>query len=251
VADLLVLCYHAVSADWPAALSVTPEDFENQLGHLVERGYRGATFAQALSEPPSEPTVAVTFDDAYRSVREVALPILDTLGLPATVFVPTAFPGRTEPMSWPGIEEWVGGPHEDELTCMSWDELRELADDGWEIGSHTHTHPRLTEIADGALANELERSRAECEERLDGRPVSIAYPYGDVDARVIAAVKSAGYRFGAALSGAIRTVDPFHWPRMGIYHGEPRWRWRLKLGRPFRRVLRSPVGGLVESTARR
>jgi peptidoglycan/xylan/chitin deacetylase (PgdA/CDA1 family) len=251
VADLLVLCYHAVSEDWPAPLSVTPSDFEDQLGHLVERGYRGATFAQALSDPPSGSTVVVTFDDAYRSVRERALPILDRLGLPGTVFVPTAFPGGTEVMSWRGIEQWVGSRHEDELTCMSWDELRALAEHGWEVGSHTHTHPHLTELGDGALANELERSLAECEDRLGGRPVSIAYPYGDVDDRVAAAAKAAGYRFGAALSGAIRTVDPLHWPRMGIYHGEPRWRWRLKLGRPFRRVLRSPFGGLVESTARR
>src|SRR5690242_17980600 len=50
--DVLVLCYHAVSPVWPAALSVTPAALERQLGRLLDRGYRATTFAHALSAPP-------------------------------------------------------------------------------------------------------------------------------------------------------------------------------------------------------
>ena len=97
MSDVLVLCYHAVSPRWPADLSVTPEAFERQLQLLVDRGYRGATFHEAVTSPPTSRTVAVTFDDAYLSVLELAKPIMDRLGLVGTVFVPTDYPERDEP----------------------------------------------------------------------------------------------------------------------------------------------------------
>jgi peptidoglycan/xylan/chitin deacetylase (PgdA/CDA1 family) len=107
--DVLVLCLHAVSPRWPADLSITPERLERLLTGLVRRGYRGATFRDAVSAPTAPRTVAVTFDDAYRSVIELAFPILKQLGLPGTVFVPTDWAGAEKPMVWPGIDHWVGG----------------------------------------------------------------------------------------------------------------------------------------------
>jgi peptidoglycan/xylan/chitin deacetylase (PgdA/CDA1 family) len=151
VSDVVVLCYHAVSPRWPADLSVTPEAFERQLRVLLARGYRGATFVDAVASPARK-TIVVTFDDAYLSVLELGKPILDRLGLPASVFVPTDYPGRDGPMTWPGIDQWLGGPHEAELRPMSWEQLGGLADAGWEIGSHTCSHPHLTQLDDAALA---------------------------------------------------------------------------------------------------
>jgi len=126
MSDLVVLCYHAVSDDWSADLSVTPAALEAQLGLLVSRGYRGATFSNAISGAAPGPTVVVTFDDAYRSVLTRAAPVLDALGLPATVFAPTDFIGRPEPMSWPGIDQWCSTAHDHELEPLSWQELEEL-----------------------------------------------------------------------------------------------------------------------------
>jgi peptidoglycan/xylan/chitin deacetylase (PgdA/CDA1 family) len=237
MSDVLVLCYHAVSPDWPADLSVTPERFAAQLELLVRRGYVGATFGRAVTDPPGPRTVAITFDDAYRSVLELALPIMRRLGLPGSVYAPTDWPGRPEPMSWDGIDHWAGGPHERELSCLGWDELGELAHEGWEVGSHTRSHPRLTRLADEQLAAELEGSRSACEEAL-GRPCrSIAYPYGDVDERVAAAASAAGYSFGAALpAGRFRRPEPLNWPRAGIYNGDDLRRFRLKVSPLVRRL---------------
>src|SRR5256885_10994213 len=139
--DVLVLTYHAVSERWPAELSVIPDRLEWQLRTLLDRGYRGATFTEAVSAPPAPRTVAVTFDDAYRSVLKLAFPILCRLGLVGTVFAPTDFIGREGPMAWPGIDRWLGGPHEPELVPLSWTELGVLVETGWEIGSPTRTHP--------------------------------------------------------------------------------------------------------------
>ena len=253
MSDVLVLCYHAVSPTWPAPLSITPDAFERQLNLLVRRGYRGATVRDALSNPPADRTVAITFDDAYRSIRELARPILDRVGMTASVYVPTAWPERDAPMSWPGIDHWVGGPHEGELRCMSWDELGELADHGWEVGSHTRSHPRLPALTDAGLDDELAGSRADCESGL-GRPCdSLAYPYGAVDERVVAAAERAGYRYGVSLPRSLHEPRPLHWPRVGIYHvdGEARWRWRLKVSPLARRVRALGAWDAVDGLRRR
>src|SRR3954451_7145883 len=105
VPDVLVLCYHALSERWPAALSTTPARFEEQLELLLRRGYRPATFGQAVTSPPARRTFAVTFDDAYRSVLELAHPIMERLGVPGTVFAPSDWVGREEPMTWDGIDQ--------------------------------------------------------------------------------------------------------------------------------------------------
>ena len=134
MSDVLVLCYHAMSRAWGAGFSATPDRLEAQIGSLLERGYEGATFSDAVNRPLPERALAVTFDDSYRSVFELAAPVLARLGVPGTVFVPTAAAGSERPMAWPGIDHWLGGPHEQELMPMSWDELGELAKAGWEIG---------------------------------------------------------------------------------------------------------------------
>lgn len=249
--DSIALCYHALSPGWPATLSVTPERFAAQIGFLAERGYRGVTFSELVAADRGERLVAVTFDDAFQSVLDIGRPILDRFGMPATVFVPTDFPDRTGPLRWPGIDNWLGGPHEPELACMSWEALRGLAGAGWEIGSHTCSHPHLTRIDDAGLARELGDSRAAVADRI-GRPCdSVAYPYGDYDERVVAAAAAAGYTTGASLTAWQPQHLPLRWPRVGIYHGDERWRWRLKLSPVLRRVASTPAANTAITIARR
>ena len=236
MSDSIVLCYHAVSESWPAPLSVTPANLERQLGLLTARGYRGVTFSELVSGRPKGRVVCVTFDDAYRSVIERALPIMAKLGIPGTVFAPTAFVGRAEPMAWPGIDGWLGGPHESELACMSWDELRRLAAAGWEVGSHTRTHPHLTRCGDEQLREELERSRADCGNGMGEPCTSLAYPYGDWDTRVAGVAEAAGYSAACTLPARLHSAEPLSWPRVGVYHVDDMRRFKLKASPALRRV---------------
>jgi peptidoglycan/xylan/chitin deacetylase (PgdA/CDA1 family) len=236
VSDVLVLCYHAVSPSWTAPLSVTPDLLEQQLTHLVRRGWRGARFSDAVLAPPAPRTLAVTFDDAFRSVIDLALPVLTCLGLPATVFAPTAYVSARERLNWSGVEHWQHTPHAHELEPMGWDDLGSLLEHGWEVGSHTRTHPHLTGLDDESLSMELELSRDECASRL-GRPCdTVAYPYGDADQRVADGARRAGYRAGAALSSRLEKLGPHRWPRVGIYNRDTTWRFRLKVFRPLREL---------------
>ncbi len=231
----LVLCYHALSPTWSAQLSTTPDRFAWQMRHLARKGWRGVTFAEAVVAPADRRMLAVTFDDAFRSVRDHAKPVLDELGWPATVFVPTDFPERGA-LSWPGIDHWEAGSDRAELAAMTWDELASLAGDGWEIGSHTCSHPRLTALGDEELRREIGASRAECERRLGAPPATIAYPYGDVDDRVVAAAVAAGYAAAAALPGRLHEARRHEWPRVGVYRKDNAFRFRLKVAGLRRRA---------------
>lgn len=233
--DVLVLCYHAVSPSWEAPLSVTPDGLERQIAFLLSQGWHATTFSQAVLNPRAPRTLAITFDDAFASVHQYAGPILHRLGVPATVFAPTAYV-QTGTLCWTGIDHWQSSPSTDELKPMSWDNLGGLAELGWEIGSHTRTHPHLTQLDSESLALELEGSREDLSERL-GRPTeTIAYPYGDVDGRVAQRAASAGYIAGAALSSQLERLGPYRYPRVGIYHEDAWWRFRLKTVRPMREL---------------
>jgi peptidoglycan/xylan/chitin deacetylase (PgdA/CDA1 family) len=244
--DLLVLCYHAVSSSWPAALSVTPEALDRQLAMLARRGYRGARLTDALNGGTERRVVSVTFDDGYRSVLELAKPILDRHGYPGTLFVPTDWPDADRPMDWRGIDRWLGTPHEQELTPLTWPELRELAAAGWEIGSHTCSHPLLTELEEQALARELRDSKARIEAELGRRCSSLAYPYGGVDARVANAVHEAGYQWAATIPRVLSPVRPLLWPRAAIYHDDDMRRFRAKISPSLRRVRASRLGNWLD-----
>lgn len=249
MADKLILCYHAVSQHWPSPLAVTQERLEEQLSLLARRGYQARTFFDTLTATDGGRYVAVTFDDAYRSVFELALPVLRAAGMPATVFVPTALVGTGEPMAWPGIDQWLDTPYAHELVGMSWEQLNELADTGWEIGSHSRFHSRLTELEDAALAEELSSSRQDCEVRT-GRPCrTLAYPYGAVDGRVVRAADAAGY--DAAGAPPLRLPGPrrLRWPRMGVYQRDDPRRFRAKVSPVVRRVWGSPVWGPLTRVA--
>jgi peptidoglycan/xylan/chitin deacetylase (PgdA/CDA1 family) len=238
--DLVVLAYHAVSVAWPSPLAVAPAEFERQLVWLLARGYRAVTFSEAVSGATHGRRVAVTFDDAFVSVGSRARPILDRLGIPATVFAPTAF--VTDPAMLRG-DRWMHTPWAAEIERLSWDELRSMSESGWEVGSHTRGHPRLPELGDAALAEELRRSREDCAAAI-GHCTSVAYPYGAFDARVTDAARAAGYEVGATLPARLAPMtrgDPLAHPRVGIYRRDHMGRFRAKVSPGLRRLRASPA----------
>lgn len=248
--DLLILCHHGVSASWPSEYSIAPDALEKQLRHLLGRGYRPLTLGAALAERNAGLRLVVTFDDACRSVLREGRPVLSRLGVPATVFVPTAFASSREPMAWEEMARWVGTPFEEELACMGWEELRSLQEEGWEIGSHTRTHRNLVSLDDASLAEELRGSREDCEREM-GRPCrSLAYPFSAYDRRVKDAARAAGYSSALILDREIAIppnstlssgegVDSFELLRVGVYRHDGWLKFALKTSRAVRRLRAS------------
>jgi peptidoglycan/xylan/chitin deacetylase (PgdA/CDA1 family) len=179
----------------------------------------------------------VTFDDAFTSVLRV-LPALERLGVPVTVFACSDYASDGRPLNVPELARDAAALP-DELATMTWDQLRELADRGVEIGSHTRTHPHLPQLSDEKLKREVSDSRASLEAEL-GRPCRFfAYPYGAEDARVRRAVHAAGYEAAFALQSNEREVDPYALPRVALFRSDTnRLRAALKTTPVIRRTVR-------------
>jgi peptidoglycan/xylan/chitin deacetylase (PgdA/CDA1 family) len=213
----LVLCYHAISAGWHHLLSVPPADFERQLRLVLGRGYRPVSAVEALAGRGR--LLHVTFDDAFTSVRS-ALPVLERLGVPATVFACAGFADEGRPLRIPELAAEADA-HPGELDTMTWEGLRGLAERGVEIGAHTASHAHLRAASDAELDRELGESKQRIEDEL-GRPCPLlAYPYGEQDARVRRAAARAGFAaaFGLQPHGSAWR-DRYRIPRVGIWRGQ-------------------------------
>ena len=155
--------------------------FLRRTANLVRADHAGPLAAD-------RPNVAVTFDDAFRSVRENALPALQRHGVPATIFVPTGYLGRQ-----PGWRMETSGDREE--TVMTAEEIAHLPRDLIAIGSHTIDHPHLTQLSDAEVSAQFSQSRATLEKLLRHPVDTLAFPYGDHDDRVVEQARAAGYRF--------------------------------------------------------
>jgi peptidoglycan/xylan/chitin deacetylase (PgdA/CDA1 family) len=253
--DLLILCYHAVSEDWPTDFAVSPRRLGEQLRALLRRGYRPATLSAALDRQPAAKTLVVSFDDAFASVLERALPVMSALGVPGTMYVPTGYVAEGA-LEWASLEQWVGTPHEGELRCLDWDGLRTLVGGGWEIGSHSETHVDLTTLEDSALELELSRSRERCEEQLQSPCRTLAYPFGAYDRRAMDAARSAGYESATILDNHLpippaslvrpgRYMQRYSLLREGVYRHDGAARLWAKTWAPARRARASGLANAV------
>ena len=234
---LPVLTYHAVT-DEPARIAVPPALFRRQILDLRGAGYRAISFAEATRVLDSGPhdrskLVCITFDDAYRNVLENAVPVLREAGFVATIFVPTAHVG--------GANRWDVQAPPGGWPILSWDELGALARDGFEIGSHTRTHPDLPTLDDSSLNEELAGSRLELEDRLGVEVPTFCYPFGRHDARTRAAARAAGYRSACTIEfGACRAGhDRMRLPRIGTARLATLFQFRAALGGAFELYLRA------------
>ena len=245
----LIVCYHAVSDTWPSPLAIRRDALWEQLSFFRSRGYTGLTVTEAerRRQDGSLPkrTLVLTFDDGYASTA-MAGPVLEEVGFPATVFVPTAFADSGERLQWPGIDEWVGTPHESELEPLGWTDLVGLSEAGWEVGSHGLSHRVLTRLDDDALAAELRDSRIAIVEHF-GTCTALAYPFGIADARVSAAVRAAGYDTALTLTRLHDVDEPFRRPRVELTGRETGRRLAVVLSPPAMALRRSFLARAIRS----
>src|SRR4051812_41291799 len=116
-----IIMFHSLDASG-SVLSTAPDRFRDQMDWLANSGIPVAPLAESTNVPGS---IALTFDDGFRSFLQHGLPILERRRFPATVFVVSGFCGRNN--RWPGQN-----PAAPELELMSWSEVREAAAHGIE-----------------------------------------------------------------------------------------------------------------------
>lgn len=191
VGTLRVLGWHRVDKRGDR-LSTSLDDFREHLDVLAAWGANVLQLDEAVrllaAGALPERAVALTFDDGYASVAEIAWPELAARAWPATLFVVTDYLDGDRVFPW-DLE------HGDVETIRLLDRrgLLDVAADGLDIGSHTVSHAWLPSLRTSELDAELRRSRLELADLL-GRPVSaLAYPTGGWNADVRAAARRAGY----------------------------------------------------------
>lgn len=193
--EAIILMYHHCAPLPPDAvirgLYVTPRQFAWQMDWLRRRNVRFCTLndlQEAETAPPGRPRVVVTFDDGLRDVHENAFPVLAERHIPAVVFPVVGDIGKS------GVV-WNENKDKSPQSLMSAAQIREMADAGTEFGSHLWEHRNASRLAPAELRDQLARSRDELA-RITGRATtSIAYPYGDYSAEVVAETARAGYRY--------------------------------------------------------
>ena len=228
---IAILMYHRIGPDSESSRYVcASKAFERQMLWLRRSGLAVVGLEQIVrsstgAESVPRGAVAVTFDDGHEDFCRYALPVLESLKIPATMFVVAGKLG--------GTDDWMPADNP-RMPLMAAEQVRELPRRGISVGSHSLTHPRLPELDDIALAHELRESRERLSEVLEHPVDLLAYPYGLHDERVVRMARAAGYagacstRSGFNASG----VDPMALRRIDVYGTDSlrAFRHKLELG---------------------
>ena len=195
-----ILCYHRFAPSCDSPLCMPADIFEQQLRYLKENGYR-VIGPEALADfldyrkPIPKKAVMISVDDGYRSVYDVAYPILKKYGFTATLFI---------------YIDYVGVSSQ----AITWDQLRELKREGFYIGSHSIAHSDLSKQKkdedDKAylerLKREIFRSKQIIDEKLGQDTIIFSYPFGRQNLTAASLARQAGYKIAVTVD---RGSNPF------------------------------------------
>ena len=213
-----ILCYHKIETRRELGVTrLSPRRFARQVERLARAGWRTLSLGELVACARGERAVgareiAITFDDAYRGLREHAFPVLAAHGFTATCFVITDYAGK--------LNRWDVAYGGRRFGHLAWRDIERARARGIAFGSHTATHPRLTWLSDAAARREFARSRADLERALGERCLAVSYPFGAAGLREAALAREAGYAAGFTLErgwgGDVMAI-----PRTPVYAWSP------------------------------
>ena len=199
----VVLTYHSVS-NTESFFATPPEVFAKHVeylrsNHAIVSLEQVFDFVRGKQDLPRG-AVAITCDDGYYDNYANVYPLAKKYGIPLTIFVASEYVGKNMPLGNASLQ------------MLSWEQLREMAENDVTIGSHTLTHPDLRQIDIANARYEIEESKTEIERKV-GRTVGFfAYPKGSYSRSLFELLESAAFK------AAFRTAD--HTARKGDYEYE-------------------------------
>lgn len=219
---IAILGYHKIGqptrGGWETWFYVPEETFVAHLTCLARRRWQVIglrALLQGLRQPDSLPERAavLTFDDGYRSMRQVTLPCLKSFGFPAVLFVPTDYVGKTNSFDQ---------DNEPTERICNWADLRALERGSVSVQSHGASHRPFSMLDRDQQLIELKQSKSVLERELEHPVNAFAFPYGDAGRRERSAtsnLKRAGYQAAFLYGGgwcSAANVDPYRIPRLPI-----------------------------------
>jgi GT2 family glycosyltransferase/peptidoglycan/xylan/chitin deacetylase (PgdA/CDA1 family) len=241
---LPILCFHSISSDQrtPWRYQIAPKRFQALLAQFRTHKYK---FVLPADHATQSGEVALTFDDGYEDFYFEVFPQMASFGLKPLVLVVLDRIGQTN--VWDEARGVVI------RRLLSLDQIREMSNKGVQFGSHSMTHASLLRLSDTELRREVVDSKSALEDLL-GREVSdFAYPYGDHDERVRAAVAQAGYKQAfSTRRGLHHWGDPLSVNRIEISPHDtwPEVQFKLATGHSLRDELSAVPGNLARTALR-
>ncbi len=226
-----ILVYHNLVPDQRTARgmmkdSVRLSDFERQLSLLKEKRFHFLTVGEAvirMNGPGGVPprSVVVTFDDGYRTTYTLGRPVLQRLGVSATVFLVTDFVGSKHRFPWLPAHDG------EDLTPLNWEQAGRFDAEGIEIGSHTARHAFLPLLEDKEIEDDLLKSKSAIAEKIGRRGIPFSLPFSfplthrqwpSFSSNLVSAVSTAGYSCCCTLlRGGMRRIGPVTFlPRIAV-----------------------------------
>jgi peptidoglycan/xylan/chitin deacetylase (PgdA/CDA1 family) len=227
--------YHSISEEPETGMkpyyrtATHPKVFNSHMQYLHEHGYRAINLAEAATTLETNgnlhgKSVVITFDDGLRDFYTNAFPILKQYSFTVAVFVPTGLIDAGQPLK--------------DRPVMTWDEIRELKNQGIQFGSHTVSHLQLKGMPLEKLKYELESSKVRLEEQLSESINSFCYPYAfpEENATFLQTLKEimieTGYRYatGTRIGTLKKGDDPYFIKRIPMNSCDDIMLFDAKLG---------------------
>jgi len=204
-----VLMYHALVEKRTAQLNrvhITVELFKQQMEWLAAKGYQAVTIDDMLKNFTAKKTTqkycVITFDDGYLSLYKYALPLLKQYEFAATLYLSTAAVGENDFKNLPGLNPKTLPLNDKPL---SWDEIKEMSNNGWAIESHSVSHADNSQLSATQLVHEITESKKIIEQQLQKPVLHYAFPFGKYNAASLKIIKDAGYKTAATVHAGLCT----------------------------------------------
>jgi peptidoglycan/xylan/chitin deacetylase (PgdA/CDA1 family) len=195
-----VLLYHSID-DSGSIISVYFNEFKKQMKFLKDNGFKSISLDEYITyikdnKPAPSKSFVLTFDDGYLNFLSEVFPILRQYGFTATIFLATGYIG--------GSCEWIKENSVPRLKILEWKDIIQLKNSGISFGTHTVSHPYMTELTDKEITYEILECKKLIEQKLGGPITSFCYPYGDYDERVLNIVKKNGFEAACSVDWGVK-----------------------------------------------
>ncbi len=227
----VILMYHMISEPKTTAeikYACPPKQFEQHLQMLLSSGFKPISI-KAVEEyyihhtPLPDKAFLVTLDDGFEDNYRNAFPILKRFQIPAVIYLVTGLIGKTN--------QWMTMPTFSERKMLSWMQIKKMASQGIDFGSHTVTHPKLNELDDDSVGKELVQSKKVIEEQLGVECQHFAYPYGLLTEKTHKLVQQAGFKTACTTRSGFNNVErnPLTLHRIEVYGDDSTWKLKQKI----------------------
>ena len=227
----VILMYHMISEPKTEAevkYACPPRQFDKHLKMLLSKGFKPINIEAVESYylhniPIPDKSFLITLDDGFEDNYTNAFPILQRYNIPAVIYLATGLLGKTN--------QWMSTPAFSERKMLSWPQIQEMATHGIHFGSHTVSHPKLTELGDDRVREELVQSKQIIEDQLGLECRHFAYPYGLLTEKTRELVQQAGFTTACSTRSGFNNIDrdPLMLHRIEVYGNDPAWKLKQKI----------------------